>query len=87
VRRGPWKWLRSDLEPTAKVYDVESDPVERNPLRTETPFHPVAEQLVSDHRARSERLRSTLGHPDSSPTQPALSEHMERSLRALGYIE
>jgi arylsulfatase A-like enzyme len=87
VRRGPWKWLRSDLEPAAKVYDVESDPVERNPLRTATPFHPVAEQLVSDHRARSERLRATLGHPDSSPTQPALSEHMERSLRALGYIE
>ena len=87
VRRGPWKWLRSDLEPTAKVYDVESDPAERNPLRTETPFHPVAEQLVSDHRARSERLRATLGRPDSSPTQPALSEHTERSLRALGYIE
>ena len=87
VRRGPWKYLRSDLEPTPKVYDVVRDPAERSPLRTETPFHPVAAELLAEHRARSEKLRSTLGHPDSSPNQPALSEQMERSLRALGYIE
>jgi hypothetical protein len=87
VRRGPWKYVRSDLEPIAKVYDVVRDPTERNPLRTETPFHPVAAELVAAQRARSEHLRSTLGHPDSSPNQPALSEEMERSLRALGYIE
>jgi arylsulfatase A-like enzyme len=87
VRRGAWKYVRSDLEPTPKVYDLARDPAERNPLRDATEFHPVAETLLRDQRARSEGLRATLGHPDSSPPQPALTEHMERSLRALGYID
>jgi arylsulfatase A-like enzyme len=87
VRRGPWKYLRSDLEPTSKVYDLERDPGERKPLRERTQFHPIAEELLRDQRGRSESLRATLGHPDSSPAQPPLSEHMEKSLRALGYIE
>lgn len=87
VRVGDRKYVRSELEPEPRVYDIVRDPEERTPLPSPGEFRPFAEKLVSEHRAESERLRGTLSHGTPSPGEPALSEHMERSLRALGYIE
>jgi arylsulfatase A-like enzyme len=87
VRLGERKYVRSNLESEPRVFDIVRDPEERAPLPAPGEFRPLAEKLVSEQRAESERLRATLSHGTPSPGEPALSEHMERSLRALGYIE
>jgi arylsulfatase A-like enzyme len=85
VRYGSWKYTRSKAG--RKVFDLEADPGERSPLPARRQKkRSIGERLISEHVAASARIRAGFASP-TEPTETAISDEMEESLRALGYVE
>ncbi len=85
IRQGRWKY-RSVGEKT-KLFDLERDPLEQRAISQPEPHHPSWDRLLSDHHAESSTLRASFDRAGDETPSPAISEEMERSLRALGYID
>jgi arylsulfatase A-like enzyme len=85
VRSGPWKALGVRAP---KVFDLRSDPHERTPAAAApgAGFDPAA--LFAAHGETTDQRRQALagGKRVAPAAAPAVSEEVERSLRALGYV-
>jgi arylsulfatase A-like enzyme len=86
VRRGARKYVHVAGEPAGLAFDLDADPGEQRPVAGPAPPQSLAGGLLAKHRDRSARLRAeaAAGAPAAEGT---LTEEVERSLRALGYLE
>ncbi len=84
VRYGDFKYERSSTH--RSLFRIDRDPHEEHPLGGRS-RRPLAERLLADHAEASARIREGFLHPDAEAEPPAIPEDVERSLRALGYIE
>ena len=85
VRYGPYKYERSRTRKS--LFRIDEDPHEEHPLGGKTHRRPLGERLLADHDEASARIRAELVQPEAESHAPAIPEDVERSLRALGYIE
>ncbi len=85
VRYGPWKFR--DNKQGGKLTDVASDPGERRPRRLNAEQRRVVDTYLADHEAESAAIREGFGSADPDGLPRVISEDVEDSLRALGYIE
>ncbi len=79
VRAGRWKYVLAPDEAPPALYDLDSDPGERENAAA---AHPEPAQRLAALLARWRRA-----HPDPSPTSDGPSEADRARLRALGYAE
>jgi arylsulfatase A-like enzyme len=85
VRYGPWKYTRS--KGGRSFFDLEADPEERSPQPPrKRSKRSIGERLLLEHVEASARIRERFEGAAGSPAAP-ISDEMQESLRALGYIE
>ncbi|HEY8516448.1 MAG TPA: sulfatase [Candidatus Binatia bacterium] len=85
VRHGRWKFLHADHG--HELFDLEADPLETRPLLRREPARKEELDLLAAHAAESEQLRARLAATAGDERRPAISDEVERSLRALGYLD
>ena len=69
------------------VHDLKQDPLESGRQRR-TPLKPALDRVLEQHRVRSERLRTETieGTVEVAAPEP-ITERLQKSLEALGYVE
>lgn len=69
------------------VHDLKQDPLESGRQRR-TPLQPALDRVLEQHRMRSERLRTETieGTVEVAAPEP-ITERLQKSLEALGYVE
>ncbi|MEW6270140.1 MAG: sulfatase-like hydrolase/transferase, partial [Thermodesulfobacteriota bacterium] len=85
VRHGRWKFL--DASHGHELFDLEDDPLEAAPMLRREPAREDELRLLAAHAAESSRLRERLAATAEDERGPAISDGVEKSLRALGYLE
>jgi arylsulfatase A-like enzyme len=86
VRHGRWKFLSADHG--HELFDLASDPLEKAPQLRHRPAREQDVALLDSHASASAALRDHLvarSTPDAGSA--AISDRMEDSLRALGYLD
>jgi arylsulfatase A-like enzyme len=86
VRRGSWKYLQTSRG--SSLYDLDEDPAERRSLRGRRRVRAKARALLAEHGKVSALLRAEfIRKPAAASSGPEVTQEIEDSLRALGYIE
>ncbi|MBM4247595.1 MAG: DUF229 domain-containing protein, partial [Deltaproteobacteria bacterium] len=81
LRLGDWKYIEAKEEDSFELYDLESDPREKNNL---------ADAKPAERAAMADRLARTIAGTAAAPTAPVtrtVSEEDQRKLEALGYVQ
>jgi len=86
VRYGDWK-LTQGQEGTL-LFDLAADPGERAPVADVPAVRQTVERLLMSYVRDARRRRAEASaSPAGAAGAPVISEDVERSLRALGYVE